>query len=389
MDYPRLAIISVAVPETHFAGSLLMYRLLHDYPANRLIVMGPAPHPDSEVLSAQYHSIPEGMTARLNRTRFSRFKRSLEAFGLIDRLPLTNVRKHADGFQPEVVLSVMERRNFTDLACRFSRERNIPLVLIVHDFVEDFEPVYSWAATAQRKRYAEIYKSAHSRLCISPVLRDRLEQLYGAAGTVLYPIRSESITPRRAADSLELKHPPFLTLGYAGSLSYGYGEQISILARLLSKARAKLHIYSRDTAPEKLDGVEYMGRDTPEHTWEKLKRDCDATLLVYSWSNDWRQLSETHFPSKLPEYLALGMPLLIVGPAYAAGVRWGLRNPEAAITVTDQSEASFMAACSLLRESAAKRQELAANALVSGEKDFTPSRLRKIFYDSLFSAARK
>src|SRR6266571_2532308 len=389
MDYPRLAIISVALPETRFAGSLLLYRLLRNYPANRLIVMGPATHPDSEVLSTPYYFIPENMTARLNRTRFSRFKRSLEAIGLVDRLPLTIAKKHANGFQPEVVLSVMERRDYTDLAFRFSREQKIPLVLIIHDLVEQFEPVYSWAATAQRRRYAEIYKSAHARLCVSPILRDRLEKLYRAPGTVLYPIRSESITPRPPEDSLKLKDPPFLTLGYAGSLSYGYGDQISIMGRLLPKVRAKLRIYSRDTPPERIDGIEYVGYDAPEKTWDKVKRDADATLLVYSWSNDWRDLSETHFPSKLPEYLALEMPLMIVGPPYAAGVSWGLRHPEAAITITDQSEASFTGACSLLRESAAKRQELAASAVVSGEKDFAPSLLREIFYDSLFSAARR
>jgi hypothetical protein len=99
-------------------------------------------------------------------------------------------------------------------------------------------------------------------------------------------------------------------------------------------------------------------------------------------------LYETHFPSKLTEYLALGMPTLITGPAYATGVRWGLRHPHAAVTLADERPEQLLDALAALRDHAARRQQLASGALSAGERDFNPVHIRGRFLDTLRSASR-
>jgi hypothetical protein len=157
-------------------------------------------------------------------------------------------------FRPEVVLSLMERRNFTDLAFRFSREHNIPLVLIMHDLVGILNP---FTAGLQAPSADGMLRSTVplTHDFVSGQFPDTgLRNCMGAGdGVVSHPFRI--ITPRPSADSLKLRNPPFLTLAYAGSLSYGYAEQISALGCFPPKAGAKLFSAVRDARRVDADRV--------------------------------------------------------------------------------------------------------------------------------------
>jgi len=87
-----------------------------------------------------------------------------------------------------------------------------------------------------------------------------------------------------------------------------------------------------------------------------------------------------HFPSKLPEYLALGMPIVMVGPECATGVRWAIKNPQA-IFLTDL--AGLVRCLTDWRESPAKRAAFAVAALSASARDFDPVSLRSRFLKAL------
>jgi glycosyltransferase involved in cell wall biosynthesis len=283
----------------------------------------------------------------------------------------------------------MERFDYVQAAHRFCQRRGVPLAIVVHDRLESFERVYPAFAGAQQRRFAQVYRDAAVRFCISPEMEKCLSLAYGAPGIVLYPNRSEELTARAVDDSAALKAPPRLTIGYAGAMNYGYGERIAAVMPLLATAGIGLRIYSRE-APPSIDGVVYAGsfRRTLD-LWDQLKRECDLVWLPYSYSSELRSLYETHFPSKLTEYLALGMPTLITGPGYATGVRWGLRHPDAALTLANERPEQILEALVGLRESASLRQQLATGAVSAGDRDFDPGRIRSIFIEALQSVARR
>lgn len=385
-DYPKLLVLSGAIPETRFAGSLLLYRLLQGYPADRLLAVGPTPSPQSELLACRYAHLRPAASARLNLTRFAEMKRSFEAVGLAGQIPLSSIAAALAGFQPDVVVSVMERHDYADAAYRFCREHHLPLVLIVHDRLESFELVYPPFRAAQIQSNARIYRAAAARLCVSAEMVDSLEQIYGARGTVLYPNRSEFLTPRPAESSARLKNPPQLTIGYAGSLSYGYGIRIREAMPLLADAQVQLHIYSHDRLGDAVPGIEHCGGFPATELWEKIKSECDAVWLPYSHHEHFRPLYRTHFPSKLTEYMALGMPVLITGPADATGVKWGLKNPGAALTVSDDSVVDIRDAAARLRTDANLRTTLATDSR-GGNRDFDPVAIRQQFIQVLRDVA--
>jgi glycosyltransferase involved in cell wall biosynthesis len=333
---PRILILSGAVPQTWYAGSLLFYRLLQHHPPDRLKAVGPRPQPSSDTLACEYAELLPAASSRLDLTRLAEFKRSLQAVSPVGRIPDSRVDQAVGDFQADVVVTLMERFDYVEAAHRFCQRRGVPLAVVVHDRLESFERVYPAFAHAQQRRFAEVYRAAAVRFCISPEMERCLDTAYGAPGTVLYPNRSEELTPRPVDATATLASSPRLTIGYAGAMNYGYGERIAEVMPMLADAGITLRVYSRE-APPAIRGVVYAGafRRTID-LWDQVKKECDLVWLPYSYNAEMRSLYETHFPSKLTEYLALGMPALITGPAYATGVRWGMRHPEAAMTLADE-----------------------------------------------------
>ena len=370
--------LSGAVPETRFAGSLLLYRLLLKYPTDRLYAIGVRTHPKSELLDCPYVYLPPARSARLNVTRFAKLKRSLETIGVMGRIPASRVDAALNGFAPDVVVSVMERRDYVDAAYRLCRRRGLPLVVIVHDRLESFELVYPPFRAAQIAANARMFRFASARLCVSPEMVSSLDGVYGARGSVMYPNRSDALRPRPAEESRQLKAPPELTLGYAGSMSYGYGDRLRELMPDLASAGIRLRLYSHDAPATPIAGVEHAGGFAADVLWERVKRECDGVWLPYSHREYFQPLYRTHFPSKLTEYMALGMPVVITGPAHATGVKWGVAHPDATLTLPDAGATGIRDALDRLRLDAAARVSIAA-ASRGGDRDFDPEMIRDQF----------
>jgi hypothetical protein len=221
-----------------------------------------------------------------------------------------------------------------------------------------------------------------------------------------------------------------LTLGYAGSLAYGYGEALVALIPVLREVGARILI-SSPRPPEKLkalleatDVVEWMPhRADIMDMWRTMQARADAMILPYmnpAGSNE--LLYQTHFPSKLTEYLALGMPVIVSGPEEATGVRWALgKGPEArgkrqeaggkearheaigegheakggegnfdrshfeivkgapngAVPCTSREE--LVAVLRRLKTDGELRRELAKRAVEAGRRDFDPVRIKRDF----------
>jgi glycosyltransferase involved in cell wall biosynthesis len=387
-DLPRILVLSGAVPETRFAGSLLLYRLLLKYPADRLYTMGVRTHPKSELLECPYVYLPPARSSRLNLTRFAALKRSLETIGVMGRIPASRVDAALNGFTPDVVVSVMERRDYVDAAHRLCLRRGLPLVLIVHDRLESFELVYPPFRAAQIAANARIYRFASARLCVSPEMVQSLDGVYGARGSVMYPNRSDALSARPAEESRQLKAPPKLTLGYAGSLSYGYGDRLRELMPDLAGAGVALRLYSHDVPAVPIAGAEHAGGFAADVLWERVKRECDGVWLPYSNHEHFQPLYRTHFPSKLTEYMALGMPVVITGPADATGVKWGLAHPDATLTLPDGGATEIRAALDRLRSDPAARVSIAA-ASRGGDRDFDPAMIRRQFVNVIQNVSER
>lgn len=383
---PNVLIIGHDLPHVGAAGSILLHRLFRDWPESALLSLGPSP-PAGVVCRGGF--IPyDPPLERWVRSRFFKLVRLLRSFGLCQSGNVKNVVPA--GFKPDVVVHVLSSLGYSESAFHYARRSGVPLVLIVHDDPEDFNETYSWAARFIRRRFRVIYQQSSHRLCVSPEMDAMLRERYGVTGEVMYPNRSEFTTPRPVEASRSLKVPGRLTLGYAGGLNYGYGPRLIELAPIFRETGTIVNVYGGNLPPsDNSDVLVSMGRaSSPELMWERVKNECDAVILPCCFSNHGHQvLYQTHFPSKLSEYLALGMPVLISGPVFATGIKWGLQNRDSCLVITEQSGPQWSLELARLRDDSNFREELASNAICAGNRDFEPTAIRAHFRDTILKVA--
>jgi glycosyltransferase involved in cell wall biosynthesis len=394
-DWPNLLLLSDEGPQMSTAGGILLFRLLQGYPPERLHVIERRVEKERERLSCQYDSlvVPWG---RFEHSRFHRWKRSLRAYGLVPPVSLRKVNALLGNFRPQVVLCVMQHAAYYDTAWRFARSRKLPLIVIVHDVNEQFEPVLPFALKAMRRRDGAFYRYASSRLCVSPEMEALCAQLYGVKGDVQYPNRSEELQPRPFLESRKLRRDGVLTIGFVGNLNYGYGEGLLQLLPAFRATKTRLVLFSNPpggkAAPllEANDCCEFRGFAPAKDAWQSIQADCDAVILPYPNADaHMERLYRHHFPSKLSEYLALGMPVIITGPDYATGVQWGFKHPDAAVTHIITDIAGLVSALSRLYQEPDFRQRLAERATQEGITEFDPTQIKARFLNIIREHAQR
>lgn len=383
-DWPRVLLYSEQVPESSYAGSLVLLRLFAGFPPEQLLVAGPPPKEGADTLDCTYLPLRLPLQ-RLTRSRFAALYRAAHLYRVAPGPDGPGVTAAIRQFRPTVVVCILQSFPHYAKAARLARELDVPLVWIVHDLPETFEPVPSWARKRQRTFNRDLYGQAGHRLCVSRQMAEYLQRLYGTEGTVLYPSRDEDLVARPVEETARLKEPDRLRLGYAGSLAYGYGRAIEELLPVLEESGTVLTVFTREQPVWKdHPQVDFRGfAPSPKAAWEALQKDCDALLLPFDRQGEpnLKRLYSTHFPSKLTEYTALGMPIVVCGPTYSTGVLWARSNPEAALTAHEPGE--LAAHLHSLRTDGALRRKLAAGALEAGRRDFDPVVLKRTFWRAL------
>lgn len=372
---PFIVLIAEEVPNAETAGGIILWRLLRHWPADRMVVLGPPPPPHAETLACDYRPFKPPIT-RLQFTRLASLVPPLSPF-MPSGLP--DIMYSGDA----VVLSVMQTSAYYAAAASFARRHGLRMGLVVYDDPEEMERVRWWSRPLVRAFNRRAYRFADVRFCISPALRDALQVRYGADGDVLYPIRDRSLAPRAPDVNRTLRNARGLTIGFAGSMvSYGYSLRLKQLLPELRRAGASLRLYAdRTPAFAGEAGVEFAGRsETPARVWERVKAECDAVILPYCGPDLGHQaMYRTHFPSKLPEYLALGMPVIVTGPPEATGMAWALVHPQACIAIESGPTARWQTELKWLRDEPDYREALARGAVAASLGDFDPALIERTF----------
>lgn len=392
---PNLLYLADVPVEASYHGSALMYRLLQDYPKERLRIIEAGAHesvPERRLQGVAYQRVPL-RNARLLNTRLNKLVSSgLSLQAAVERGRLSVLTCH---FKSEAVLSVAYGYSWLTAAA-YARRHRLPFHLIVHD---DCPRVLTGLALVRRwidRRFGQCYKQAVSRLCVSPFMVEEYERRYGVEGKVLYP--------SRAADAVSFQSPPerlseslqSLTCVFAGTInSPGYIRALQLLSEALMEVHGRLLIYG-PLGPEQAAGiglnkenVEVRGSLSSNELIGRLRDEADVLFVPMSFNLEDRANMELGFPSKLTDYTALGLPLLIYGPPYCSAVRWAKDNPRVAEVVDMEGGEMLAAALHRLADEPGHRCLLASRGIQAGEKFFSHESSLTTFYDALLTNSQR
>jgi len=374
-------------------GSLLLYRLLQGYPPEKVCIVESCAYPskpERQLPGVRYESlageVERRLEPRLLRSRLSKFFSAMLMYTA--RARLRWVEKLQQGFLPEAVLTVSHSYTWIT-AARFAAKHQLPLHLICHD---DWPRIANLPARSKAHLdhiFGAIYRQASSRFCVSPSMRDAYSRRYGADGDVLLP--------SRAADCLTYDEPPLrlreastaLTVAFAGSLgNVNDIHMLRSLAEILLKMGGRLLIFGPLTMAGArrvgLDGsnIQVCGLLKSDDLIRRFRNDVDVLFVSMSFDPADRPNVEISFPSKLADYTAAGLPLLIQGPDYCSAVRWAVENPGVAEVVTVNDPDAQAAALERLCVPS-HRIAVAETAIRKGNEFFSHRAAQRIFLAGL------
>lgn len=380
---PRLLYLGDVPVEASYHGSALIYRLLRSYPADRLRIIEGNLSPsriDRRLPGVRYQTLDIGRPRLLNSRVHAWYSAWLAARAAARTRQLP---ARLDGFQPEAVVTVAHGHSWVT-AARFAAERGVPLHLICHD---DWPSVVSPSRRARADReLGEAYRQAASRFCTSPFMVEEYRRRYGVAGTVLYPSRG-SDAPRFQGPPERLRReadaPVF---AFAGTInSPGYARLLRQLADALDAHDGRVVVFG----PVTQDHAASVGLDHPRirvcgllpsgELMTRLRHEADALFVPMSFAPEDRINMQMGFPSKLTDYTAIGLPMLVCAPPYSSVVQWVHANPGVAEVVTSDRPAALVDAIARIARDPGHRWRLAENAQEIGERCFSASETEAVF----------
>jgi glycosyltransferase involved in cell wall biosynthesis len=117
--------------------------------------------------------------------------------------------------------------------------------------------------------------------------------------------------------------------------------------------------------------VHFRGMVDPRTLAARLREEADALLVPMSFHPADAANMRVSFPSKLVDYTAVGLPLLICGPEYASAVQWARRYPGVAEVIGSTDPAAVEQALDKLATDPAHRMHLASRAIEVGTQLFS------------------
>jgi hypothetical protein len=128
---------------------------------------------------------------------------------------------------------------------------------------------------------------------------------------------------------------------------------------------------------------------TPADTAERVGETAHALVVPASFDPRARTEMTTLFPSKLADYTAMGLPILIWGPPYASATRWAGQSPGSAVVISENSPALVEAAIAEIVADPAHAARLAGAGIEAGARYFERDAARHVLWSALASATAR
>jgi hypothetical protein len=375
---PRLVYVGDVPVECSLHSSGLLFRLLQDYPASKLLIVETWPalsQPERRLPGVAYRQF--ALWPKRGRTRLGRLAATWLA--LSARAYANQLRRLLGDFHPQAILTIAQGYPWLS-AAQLSEDAGLPLHLIVHDHWLALLPVYSGLKPWLDLQFGRLYRRAASRLCISPFMEEEYRHNYGVGGEVLYPSRPKDSSSFDELPQSYSKNVGPLVGAYAGRiLIAGYARLVADLARCLEHRGGSLLLYGPHS-PEDLrrwgldrQNVFPQGVASPAELISCLRERADFVFVPMAFDADGMDYNmRVSFPSKLVDYTATGLPILVWGPEDCSAVRWARLHAPVAEVVASKEVGEIDAALERL-EQPRHRERLGRASLELGDRLFAHS----------------
>jgi hypothetical protein len=250
--------------------------------------------------------------------------------------------------------------------------RRIPLHVIIHD---DNDFIKMWIPSLRKWGegvFGRTYRRATSRLCISRPMECVYRARFGCDGQVLLPSRGRESVSFAAPRSGGFAHVGKLKIFYAGSVYGKVFEELKLLAEALASSGHRLIVYTPSGLPQGFDPGHLVFRPpvSSSDLVRQLHEEADLLLLLTSFEPGLMEVLRTQFPSKLVDYTAAAVPILVVAPEQSSVAAYVQERPTVAELLCDPAPEHVLSKLSALAADPERMLSLACGAAQVGAEDF-------------------
>ena len=390
---PRILFIGSVTFEETSGSHTIFYRLFKNYPSDCLLVIGSHKSRNPSFPTKRLPKVTYFLTEQLGlpifRLRIAKHLPFIRRFhSYISILELFSsffkIKRIAKSFKPDIILTLTMDVHWY-LAYRLSMSMDIPLDVVLHDKLEWFIP--QRLQPFFEEQFKRVYTQARNRFCISPTMEQFYYKRMGIHAEVSYPIGTAN-----KVNFLNKPNNINPTIVFFGNIWLPQPTIIE-LAHLLDKKRGNITLFSnRDLSFFRRHGLRTgnLVANSFRKNEDLLKwcnQYADILYLPMYFDENEKDMVECSFPSKLIDYLSLGLPIIIHAPANSSIVEFAKMNkdlPFAEIVVSNDKKKLEACLCKLL--DLEYRQQLGHNATKVWDKYFAPEVVRQAFFEKILSA---
>ena len=325
----------------------------------------------------------------------------LEYMGLIhqiSRLAISDkLSKWINEYKPDVIYAQASTRESLLFCSLMQDHMQNPMVFhIMDDWPSTISEKGSFKNFWKRKIDAE-FRTLLSKctvlLSISDYMAQEYKRRYGMSFTTFHNPIEIDFWKSSQRTNYQLSKAP--TLLYAGRIGPGIQASLETIAKAADQANKQLgtnvqFVLQTEYKPSWIENYASAKHKAPV-AYKELPRvfaEADFLILPYDFSEDSIKFIGYSMPTKAPEYMMSGTPIIIYAPEVTAIVKDAENNKWAKI-VTENSVDKLAAAIKELYQNESERKQIAATAINIAETKFNSVKVRNQFREIISSITEK
>ncbi|HAO47486.1 MAG TPA: glycosyltransferase [Ferruginibacter sp.] len=325
----------------------------------------------------------------------------LEYIGLFHRLSSIRLsdkfRKWIDAYNPDCIYAQASSREFV-LFCKAVQEyTKKPMIYHVMD---------DWPSTISQKGPFKTYwhnridrelrammDRASVLMSISHAMAREYKNRYGKEFITFHNPIEIDFWKSHQRSNYELGGNPSIL--YAGRIGTGIQDSLESLAQAVDKVNNELKtsiqmVLQTKDRPEWIEKYR-CAKHKPMVTYSELPKvfaEADFLYLPYDFSAESIRFIKYSMPTKAPEYMVSGTPVIVFGPAETALVEDAVQN-KWAMTITENNTGKLADAVAALVKDSNLRRQIAATAIGIAEANYNSIKVRNRFREAIASLSGK
>lgn len=350
--------------------------------------------PNNNSAAAPLSSGKSKLRARIVEKYFYPFLEYAGLFHAISKLEISDkLKKWIDEYKPDVIYAQAPTRELVLFCTKMKEYIKKPMVYHVMDdwpsTISQKGPFKNYWHKKIDKELKVLLNRSATLLSISHAMAEEYKKRYGREFITFHNPIEIDFWKSHQKKTYELGASPAIL--YAGRIGPGIEITLETLAKAIekvnkgSKIQVQFFLQTKDK-PQWVENYKCV-QHKPMVAYKELPRvfaEADFLYLPYDFTIDSIRYIKYSMPTKAPEYMMCGTPILVFGPAETALVIDAMKNNWAKV-VTENNVDTLAEAIKDLVTNEGLRKQITANAVSIAETNYNSVKIRSRFRDVISS----